>query len=140
MKAWRAHSPYRAIGVYIGGSDKACAQPNLTSAWLRNEAATGWHFLPLYVGPQAGFGELTAPAKQGRAAASDAVMQAERLGFSARTPIYYDMEAFAPSRTRERTAVPLGVDDPAACPRLFLRHLQQLLVRNCRSFTGILGS
>jgi hypothetical protein len=99
MKAWRAHSPYRAIGVYVGGSDKACAQPNLTSAWLRNEAAAGWHFLPLYVGPQAGFGELMAPAKQGRAAASDAVMQAERLGFSARTPIYYDMEAFAPSRT-----------------------------------------
>lgn len=99
MKAWRAHSPYRAIGVYIGGADRACAQPNLTAAWLRNEAAAGWHFLPLYVGPQAEFGELSAPAKQGRAVASDAVMQAERLGFGPRTPIYYDMESFAPSQT-----------------------------------------
>ena len=37
MNAWRAHSPYRAIGVYIGGSDEACAQPNLTSSWLTNQ-------------------------------------------------------------------------------------------------------
>jgi Domain of unknown function (DUF1906) len=99
MKAWRAHSPYRAIGVYIGGSDKACAQPNLTAAWLRREAAAGWHFIPLYVGPQAEFGELSAPASQGLAAANDAVTQAERLGFGPQTPIYYDMEAFSPAKT-----------------------------------------
>jgi len=98
MSAWRAHSPYRAIGVYIGGSDAACAQPNLTKKWLKTEAAAGWHFMPMYVGPQAEFGELGAhPGHQARAAANDAVTQAERLGFAAGTPLYYDMEAYPPS-------------------------------------------
>jgi hypothetical protein len=100
MTAWRAKSPYRAIGVYIGGSDEACAQPNLTKGWLAKEAAAGWHFMPMYVGPQAEFGELGKhPGHQGHAAAEDAVAQAERLGLGAGTPIYYDMEAYAPSET-----------------------------------------
>ncbi len=98
MSAWRAYSSYRAIGVYIGGSDKACAQPNLTTKWLKTEAAAGWHFMPMYVGPQAEFGELGAhPGHQARAAANDAAAQAERLGFAAGTPLYYDMEAYPPS-------------------------------------------
>lgn len=100
MSEWRSKSPYRAIGVYIGGSDEACAQPNLTKKWLTKEAAAGWHFMPMYVGPQAEFGELGKhPGHQGHAAAEDAVAQAERLGFGAGTPIYYDMEAYAPSDT-----------------------------------------
>lgn len=97
MRAWRA-SPYRAIGIYIGGSDAACAQPNLTAGWLRDEAAAGWHFIPTYVGPQAAFGELHgSSASQGTAAAMDAVQQAERLGFGPLTPIYYDMEGYPPA-------------------------------------------
>jgi hypothetical protein len=102
MKAWRAHSPYRAIGVYIGGSDEACDQPNLTRAWLRKEAKAGWHFIPMYVGPQAEFGELHRhPGHQGRRAANDAVLDAERLGFGRWTPIYYDMEAYLPGKTNK---------------------------------------
>ena len=27
-------SPYRAIGVYIGGLNRACSQPNLTASWV----------------------------------------------------------------------------------------------------------
>lgn len=100
MNAWLQGSPYRAIGVYIGGADEACAQPNLTRRWLATQAAAGWHFLPMYVGPQAEFGELGRhPGHQGRAAANDAVTQAERLGFAPGTPIYYDMEAYPPSQT-----------------------------------------
>jgi hypothetical protein len=99
MSAWKA-SPYRAVGVYIGGSDEACAQPNLTRGWLSREAAAGWHFMPMYVGPQAEFGELGRhPGHQGHAAAEDAAAQAERLGLGAGTPIYYDMEAYPPSET-----------------------------------------
>lgn len=95
MSAWRAHSPYRAIGIYLGGSDAACAQPNLTRSWLAKEAAQGWHFVPMYVGPQAAFGELRkSSAGQGTAAANDAAAQAERLGFGPQTPIYYDMESY----------------------------------------------
>jgi hypothetical protein len=98
MRAWRK-SPYRAIGIYIGGSDAACAQPNLTPGWLSQQAADGWHFIPTYVGPQAAFGELTASsASQGAAAAKDAAQQARRLGFGPRTPLYYDMEAYHPSQ------------------------------------------
>ena len=97
MKTWLRRSPYRAVGVYIGGSDEACAQPNLTRKWLAAEAAAGWHFMPMYVGPQAEFGELGIhPGHQGRAAANDAVTQAERLGLGAGTPLYYDMEAYSP--------------------------------------------
>ncbi len=98
MRAWRRHSPYRAIGIYIGGADRACAQPHLSQAWVRAEARAGWRFIPLYAGPQAAFGELHAAVRQGRAAARDAVAQARRLGFGRRTPIYYDMEAFLPRR------------------------------------------
>jgi Rv2525c-like, glycoside hydrolase-like domain len=104
MSAWLRRSPFRAIGVYIGGSDRACAQPELTPGWVRGEAAAGWHFIPMYVGPQAAFGQISAPARQGRAAANDAVMQARRLGFGPRTPLYYDMEAYTPARARAALA------------------------------------
>ena len=101
MQTWWNDSPYAAIGVYIGGSDAACSQPNLTPAWLRNVAAQGWHFIPLYVGPQAAFGELSknSSASQGRAAASDAALQAQRLGFGPKSPIYYDMEGYPPGQS-----------------------------------------
>jgi hypothetical protein len=94
MRAWRRDSRYRAVGVYIGGADRACDQQNLTAAWVREQAAAGWRFMPMYVGPQASFGQLTDPARQGAAAAADAVTQAQRLTFGQQTPIYYDMEAY----------------------------------------------
>jgi Domain of unknown function (DUF1906)/Bacterial SH3 domain len=101
MQAWWTASPYAAIGIYIGGSDAACSQPNLTPAWLRNVAAQGWHFIPLYVGPQAAFGELSknSSASQGTAAATDAAHQAQRLGFGPKSPIYYDMEGYPPGQS-----------------------------------------
>jgi Domain of unknown function (DUF1906) len=101
MRAWRRHSRYRAIGIYIGGSDRACGQRNLTPRWLRTEAAAGWRFVPMYVGPQADINELTTPVREARRAANDAVTQARRLGFGPRTPIYYDMEAYPANRTGE---------------------------------------
>ena len=52
MSAWGA-SPYRAVGVYVGGANEACAQPNLTSTWVAQESAAGWVPLPVYVGLQA---------------------------------------------------------------------------------------
>jgi hypothetical protein len=94
MAAWRRSSPYSAVGVYIGGADRACDQPNLTPGWVRLEAASGWRFIAMYAGPQASFGQLSRPGKQGTAAARDAVAQAERLGFGPGTPLYYDMEAY----------------------------------------------
>lgn len=94
MRKWKRHSPFGAVGIYIGGSDRACDQRNLTASWVRREARKGWRFIPMYAGPQASFGELKAPTRQGARAAADAVAQARRLGFGPRTPIYYDMEAY----------------------------------------------
>jgi hypothetical protein len=101
MKDWLA-SPYRAVGIYIGGVNRACAQANLTPGWIRAVQAQGWHYFPLYVGLQApcvaGFGDETIKAAsataQGKAAADDAVVQAGDLGIPAGTPIIYDMEAY----------------------------------------------
>lgn len=97
MSAWWRDSPYRAVGIYIGGADRSCDQVNLTPSWVRQEAAQGWRFIPMYAGVQAAYGQLQHPGVQAAQAAMDAVFQAERLGFGPGTPIYYDMEAYQPS-------------------------------------------
>lgn len=94
MSAWLRHSQYRAVGIQIGGADRACDQQNLTAGWVRREAAAGWRFIPMYVGPQAAFRQLTDPVRQGTAAAEDAVRLAQRLSFGPQTPVYYDMAAY----------------------------------------------
>src|SRR5262249_17840897 len=40
MDAWLG-SPFRAIGVYIGGVHRACAQPNLTPGWVGTQVSKG---------------------------------------------------------------------------------------------------
>ena len=45
MSAWSS-SPYRALGIYIGGVNSACSQPNLTASWVAAQVAAGWHFIP----------------------------------------------------------------------------------------------
>jgi Domain of unknown function (DUF1906) len=101
MKDWLA-SPYRSVGIYIGGVNRACAQSSLTAAWIQAIQAEGWHYFPMYVGLQApcvaAFGDATisagSAAAQGTAAASDAVTQAAGLGIPAGTPLIFDMEAY----------------------------------------------
>ncbi|TCO64415.1 DUF1906 domain-containing protein [Actinocrispum wychmicini] len=101
MDAWLG-SPYRAIGVYIGGIHRACAQPNLTAGWVNTQARKGWHLIPIYVGRQAtctSFRYRVDPDQgvardQGRDAANDAVDLAKPLGLAAGTVIYDDMEAY----------------------------------------------
>jgi hypothetical protein len=106
MQAWTA-SPYRALGIYIGGTNRACANANLTPTWLSSVEALGFSFLPLYVGLQAPcvsqkhlalIGAASAQT-QGAAAANDAVGRAGALGMLAGTPIYFDMEGYATKNT-----------------------------------------
>jgi Domain of unknown function (DUF1906) len=104
MSAWQSDSPYGAVGIYIGGSERACAQPNLTAAWVAQQAAAGWRFMPIYAGPQAEFGQITSPASQAVAAAEDAVTQAAALGFGPGTPIYYDMESYPAAQENDALA------------------------------------
>jgi hypothetical protein len=101
MKRWRASS-FQAVGIYIGGVNRACSQANLSSAWISTIQSQGWHYFPFYVGLQApcvaAEGDATInPATagaQGKSAADDAVTQATDLGIPAGTPIIFDMEAY----------------------------------------------
>lgn len=112
MAAWAA-SPYRAIGVYIGGSNRGCSQPNLTAAWVGEQVADGWHLIPTYVGLQAPTSACGDCAKlstslaavQGRAAARDAVADAQAVAMGPGSPIYFDMEAY--TRTASATRATL---------------------------------
>ncbi len=115
MAAWGS-SPYRAIGVYIGGDNRGCSQPNLTASWVSAQTAAGWHLIPTYVGLQAptsscgSCGKLSASAgratTQGEEEAVDAVAQAAAVAMGPGSPIYFDMESY--TRTSGATAATLA--------------------------------
>ncbi len=104
LTAWQS-SPYRALGIYIGGANRACQQPNLSSSWVSSVVAQGWSLLPLYVGLQAPCvsqsslqklsTNVTTAASQGAAAATDAAAQANALALPPDAPIYFDMEGYS---------------------------------------------
>jgi hypothetical protein len=101
MRAWLA-SPYRAVGIYIGGSQRACGDGNLSASWTAQVRSMGWGLLPLYVGLQApcvdqsGVGTIAASqaSAQGTASAVDAVSRAKFFGLASGSPIYFDMEQY----------------------------------------------
>jgi len=102
MSAWRG-SPYAAVGIYIGGSMRACGDGNLNASWVTTVTGYGWGLIPIYVGPQApcvyqsGLAHIstTQAAAQGKSNAADAVVQAKRFGLGPGSIVYYDMEAYA---------------------------------------------
>lgn len=114
MAAWRA-SPYAAVGIYIGGSQRACGDGNLSASWVSTVTAQGWGLIPIYVGLQAPCvaqditGVMstnpTTAASQARAAAADAVAQAKRFGLAAGSVVHYDIENYSMGNTVCTTAV-----------------------------------
>ncbi|GAA4079649.1 DUF1906 domain-containing protein [Actinomadura miaoliensis] len=98
MAAWRRS--YKVANMYIGGAARACAQPNLNRAWVRNVRRMGYRLIPTYVGLQAPctrYRQRFAPedaAEEGRLAARDAVRRARALGIPRRNPVYFDMEVY----------------------------------------------
>jgi hypothetical protein len=120
MQAWAASSPYRAVGIYIGGVNAACpagsgANPNLTASWIGQQLAAGWHLIPAYVGLQpprscrrcARMSSNPSRASlQGAAAAKDAVADMLSLGLPAGSPVYLDMEHY--HRTSTNTGAVLA--------------------------------
>lgn len=105
MNAW-LQSPYRFVGVYIGGGNLACAQPNLTSSWVNSVHSMGYGLIPTYVGDQAWCtsasnvvvmpqGDLAGDQNHGYLEGADAVNSASALGLGQGTPIYFDMEAYS---------------------------------------------
>ncbi|HEX5448632.1 MAG TPA: DUF1906 domain-containing protein [Gaiellaceae bacterium] len=123
LSAWSA-SPYRALGIYIGGVNRACGQKNLSATWVAGATAAGWSLLPLYVGlqapcaTQAGLQKISSDAStaqsQGVAAANDAVANANVYGLPAGSPIYLDLEGYATKNaacTRSAQAFAAGWDN-----------------------------
>jgi len=105
MAAWKTSS-YRAIGIYIGGMNRACGWGNLSASWVRAVAEAGWRMQPIYVGRQPsctyqrGMTDISSTiataTSQGRAAGADAVKQATLLGFVPGSVIFNDIEGYDP--------------------------------------------
>ena len=112
MQAWTS-SPYDGVGVYIGGVNRSCSQPDLTAAWVTAVSLQGWRIIPTYVGHQAPCSgrwntvefTITNAALLGTADATDAVLQAQSLGMLPGSAIYGDMEHYSASDVACRTTV-----------------------------------
>lgn len=100
-----SNSPYYYWGIYIGGDDRGCLQPNLTSSWVAtvtNSSSMSWRLLPIWVGPQdpcePGFStyiSLTSSTAetQGKNEAIRAYSALTNLGLPTSSPVDYDLEA-----------------------------------------------
>ncbi|MFF3561154.1 glycoside hydrolase domain-containing protein [Streptomyces sp. NPDC002574] len=114
IQAWGA-SPYRALGVYISGVNRTCAQPQLTADWVSSVSRLKWRLLPIHKGLQPPCGGRPTDAKisrtaatartQGTAAAGDAVAAAKALGMRPGSAFYNDIENYAQADVGCRTAV-----------------------------------
>jgi hypothetical protein len=112
MAAW-AESPFRGVGIYIGGENSACSQPNLSASWVSAQTTAGWHLIPTYVGLQAPTSSCSSCAKlttvaagtQGAAAAEDAVAESTAIGIGAGSPIYFDMESYSPTTSATKAVL-----------------------------------
>ena len=99
LQAWTA-SPFDAVGAYIGGINRSCAQPNLTASWVTSVSRARWRIIPIYLGLQPPcstrphkFTAATA-VSAGTANASDAVKQAKAVGMLPGSAIYGDVENY----------------------------------------------
>lgn len=112
MQAWRA-SPYRGVGVYLGGVNRSCSQPELTANWVTAVSQQGWRIVPIYLGLQApctyrpNARKITpsSAAAEGRSEAADAVAHAQSLGLRPGSAIYNDMEHYDATSSSCRTTV-----------------------------------
>ena len=112
MRAWR-RSPYHAIGVYVGGQNRTCAQPALTRRWVGAVAVLGWRLIPIFKGRQPPCGGKASDLKifpavaasEGTWAADNAWAQVMALGMIRGSAIYYDMEAYPAGDAGCRDAV-----------------------------------
>jgi len=138
MRAFKRGTPYRWFNIYIGGSARACPQPNLTRSWIAAVRKQGWDLLPTWVGPQppcSGFSpnfssNVGTAYRQGLGEARSAYVAIGRLAIEVDTPIVYDMESFSENLT------------PAclAAAESFVRGWAEFLGHPPRQVSGIYGS
>ena len=104
MSAWKA-SPYRAVGIYLGGTNRACGDGNLSPSWISSVVGAGWRLIPIYVGRQAPCATQrnlvhinpSIATTQGERAAIDAATRASHFRLAHGSPIYFDMEGYGRS-------------------------------------------
>jgi hypothetical protein len=112
MSAWRS-SPYRAVGIYLGGANRACGDGNLSSSWVSSVVGSGWRLIPIYVGRQAPCAtqrnlvhiNSSIATTQGERAAIDAATRASHFRLAHGSPIYFDMEGYGRSSSCVRTVL-----------------------------------
>ena len=117
MQAWWTSSPYRSVGVYLGGISYYEGCSIFTADWIAQARPMGWSFIPIWVGPQAPCSKwenkmADDPAVtylQGRTEADLAAQAARALGLTnydlGGTIIYYDLEAYGPADDACKLAV-----------------------------------
>jgi photosystem II stability/assembly factor-like uncharacterized protein len=107
MQSWWTNTPWSWANVYIGGANRGCAQPTVTSSWVHSVFTQGWRLVPTWVGPQAPGSSCTGCSKmstntttarqQGVNEANAAANELATLGFPAPSIVYYDMERYDPT-------------------------------------------
>jgi Domain of unknown function (DUF1906) len=114
MQAW-LESPYRFVGIYIGGAGLSCPDADQAfwqdGGWVAQVSAMGWKFEPIYYGVQAPCAptgpwmsrDLDSAAQQAVADANDAADRMTTLGFlpDMGNPIYKDMESYTRDPVRD---------------------------------------
>ncbi|MGW9032651.1 glycoside hydrolase domain-containing protein [Streptomyces sp. NPDC055722] len=114
VQAWNSSS-YRALGIYVSGVNRTCAQPQLTASWVASVSQLKWRLLPIHKGLQPPCGARPTDAKistnaatarsQGTAAAGEAITAAKALGLLPGSALYNDIENYNQTDTVCRTAV-----------------------------------
>ena len=104
MQTWWDNSPFYDSNIYISGRNRGCTQAQLTAAWVSQVSAMGWGLIPTIVGYQAPCSVCANCAKhssdpataetQGRGEADIAIADANNLGLTQGTVLYYDMERY----------------------------------------------
>jgi hypothetical protein len=104
MQTWWNNSPFYDVNIYLSGRNRGCTQAQLTAAWVNTVTAQGWGLIPTVVGYQSPCTASTTTAKfssdpavaeqQGRGEADIAIADANNLGLTQGTVLYYDMERY----------------------------------------------
>ncbi|HEX8397077.1 MAG TPA: glycoside hydrolase domain-containing protein [Pyrinomonadaceae bacterium] len=104
MQTWWNNSPFYDSNIYISGRNRGCSQPQLSAAWVNQVSAMGWGLIPTIVGYQAPCSVCANCAKhstdpataetQGRGEADIALTDANNLGLTQGSVLYYDMERY----------------------------------------------
>ncbi len=106
MQAWWNTSWFYDSNIYISGRNRGCTQAQLTATWVNQVSVQGWGLIPTIVGYQSPCINSTSQTiqkhsndpsvaeTQGRGEADIAIADANALGLTQGTVLYYDMERY----------------------------------------------